>query len=93
VADRRGRAGSASAGGLTGGTGGQRERGQADRRDRRAARARGRADRRGPNGREAWCGGSGPGPLDLRRTARIGLGLIKTGPPDLGRTVGIRWPA
>ncbi|PWZ27268.1 hypothetical protein Zm00014a_009481, partial [Zea mays] len=42
---------------------------------------------------ETGCGGSGPGPLDLRRTARIRLGLIKTGPPDLGRTVGIGWPA
>ncbi|PWZ54541.1 hypothetical protein Zm00014a_017885, partial [Zea mays] len=44
-------------------------------------------------GREAGCGGSGPGPLDLRRTARIRLGLIKTGPPDLGWTAGIGWPA
>jgi hypothetical protein len=69
----------ARSGGLTGGAG-------------RAERARA-ADRRGPNGREAGYGGSGPGPLDLRRTARIRLGLIKTGPPDLGRTAGIGWPA
>jgi hypothetical protein len=38
-------------------------------------------------------GGSGPGPLDLRRTARVGLDLIETGPPDLGWTAGIGWPA
>jgi hypothetical protein len=37
--------------------------------------------------------GNGPGPLDLRRTARVGLGLIETGPPDLGWTAGIGWPA
>jgi hypothetical protein len=33
------------------------------------------------------CGGSGPGPLDLRRTARVGLGLFKIEPSDL------RWTA
>jgi hypothetical protein len=71
----------------------ERARGRADRRGRRAERARGRADRRGPNGRETGCEGSGPGPLDLRRTARIGLGLIETGPFDLEWTVGIGWPA
>jgi hypothetical protein len=65
---------------LTGGASGQR--------------GRGRADRRGQVGRAgAWCGGSGSGPLDLRRTARVGLGLIKSGPPDLGWTAGIGWPA
>jgi hypothetical protein len=32
-------------------------------------------------------GGNGPGPLDLRRTARVGLGLFETGPSDL------RWTA
>jgi hypothetical protein len=37
--------------------------------------------------------GNGPGPLDLRRTARVGLGLIETGPPDLGWAAGIGWPA
>jgi hypothetical protein len=31
--------------------------------------------------------------LDLRRTARVGLGLIKSGPPDLGWTAGIGWLA
>jgi hypothetical protein len=48
------------AGRLTGGAGGQSARGRTDRRGRRA-------ERRGE-------GGSGPGPLDLRRTARIGSG-------------------
>jgi hypothetical protein len=48
----------------------------------RAARARA-ADRRGPIDRKAGCGGSDPGPLDLRRTARVGLGLFKTEPFDL----------
>jgi hypothetical protein len=38
-------------------------------------------------------GGSGPGPSDSRRTTRIGPGLIETGPPDLGWTAGIGWPA
>jgi hypothetical protein len=37
-------------------------------------------------------GRNGPGPLDLRRTARIGLDLLKTGPFDLEWT-GIGWPA
>ena len=37
--------------------------------------------------------GNGPGPLDLRRTARVGLGLIETGPFDLEWTAGIGWPA
>jgi hypothetical protein len=47
------------------------------------------ADRRGPIDRKAECGGrggggNGPGPLDLRRTARAGLGLFKIEPFDLG---------
>jgi hypothetical protein len=35
----------------------------------------------------------GPGPLDLRRTARIGLDLFEIGSFDLGWTAGIGWPA
>jgi hypothetical protein len=31
--------------------------------------------------------------LDLRRTARVGLGLIETGSFDLEWTAGIGWPA
>jgi hypothetical protein len=46
------------------------------------------ADRRGPNGRKAGCGGNGSGPLDLRRTARVGLGLIEIGSFDLEWTGG-----
>jgi hypothetical protein len=53
---------------------------------RRAERARA-ADRRGPVDRKAGCGGNGPGSSDLRRTARVGLGLFETGPSDL------RWTA
>jgi hypothetical protein len=37
--------------------------------------------------------GSGPGPSDSRRTARIGPGLIETGPSDLSWTAGIWRPA
>jgi hypothetical protein len=37
--------------------------------------------------------GNGSGPLDLRRMARVGLGLIETGPFDPGWTAGIGWPA
>jgi hypothetical protein len=33
---------------------------------------------------EGGGGGNGPGPLDLRRTARAGLGLFKIEPFDLG---------
>jgi hypothetical protein len=47
----------------------------------------GAADRWGPVDRKAGCGGSGPGPLDLRRTASVGLGLFETGSSDL------RWMA
>ena len=57
-----------------------------------AARARA-TGRRGPVGRETGRGGNGSGPLDLRRTARVGLGLIETGSFDLEWTAGIGWPA
>jgi hypothetical protein len=65
----------------------------------RAERARA-ADRRGRVDRKAGCGGSGPGPLDSRRTARIRPGLFKIGPglfkigsSDLRWTAGIGRPA
>jgi hypothetical protein len=51
------------------------------------------ADRRGRVDRKAGCGGSGPGPSDSRRTARIGPGLFKIGPSDLRWTAGIGRPA
>jgi hypothetical protein len=54
----------------------------------RAERARA-ADRRGPIDRKAGCGGNDPGPLDLRRTTRVGLGLFETGPSDLRWTTEI----
>jgi hypothetical protein len=54
---------------------------------------RGRAGSAGPGGQRGVRGGNGLGPLDLRRTARIGLGLIETGSFDLGWTAGIGWPA
>jgi hypothetical protein len=54
----------------------------------RAERARA-ADRRGPIDRKAGCGGSGPGPLNLRRTTRVGIGLFKIEPSDLRWTAGI----
>jgi hypothetical protein len=38
-------------------------------------------------------GGNGLGPLDLRRTARIGLGLFQTGSSDLSWTAEIWRPA
>jgi hypothetical protein len=80
AADMRGRAGSAGA---------------------RAADRRGRAGSAGGRltggaqmaGRRSAGGGKGPGPLDLRRMARIGLGLFETGSFDLGWTAGIGWPA
>jgi hypothetical protein len=68
---------------LTGGAGRAERARAADRRGRRARAA----DRRGSAGRKAGCGGSGSGPLDSRRTARIGLGLFKIEPSDL------RWTA
>jgi hypothetical protein len=53
----------------------------------RAARARGRlTGGAGLTGRRG-AGGNGPGPSDLRRTARVGLGLFETGSFDL------RWTA
>jgi hypothetical protein len=68
---------------LTGGAGrAARARERLTGRAGRAARARA-ADRRGPIDRKAGCGGSGPGPLDLRRTARVGLGLFKIESFDL----------
>jgi hypothetical protein len=67
----------ARGGGLTGGPGGQRGHGRLTG---------------GPGG-QSGRGGSGLGPLDLRWAARIGLGLFKSGPPDLGWTAGIGWPA
>jgi hypothetical protein len=62
---------------------------------------RGRAGRAGGRltggarlaGRRSAGGRNGPGPLDLRRTARAGLGLFKIEPFDLGWTAGIGWPA
>jgi hypothetical protein len=62
-----------------------RQRGRtADRRGRAGSAGARAADRRGPIDRKAECGGNGPGPLDLRRTARAGLGLFKIEPFDLG---------
>ena len=67
----------ARGGGLTGGPGRQRGRGRLTG---------------GPGG-QSGRGGSGLGPLDLRWAARLGLGLFKSGSPDLGWTAGIGWPA
>jgi hypothetical protein len=75
-----GGAGRAARGGrLTGGAG----------RAARGGRLTGGAQMAGRRG----VGGKGPGPLDLRQTARIGLGLFESGSFDLGWTVGIGWLA